>query len=351
MNTKSNKYTLRTTIRTAIRIICIFLIVALFFIQTMPAIAISNPDAMYVFYNGNKAFQNIFVYGDILFINEYKITYTATPPEAANQTFVFTLQQPGNGALISSVPLQGYNSYFAAMYFTPTQVASSGITWGTNYTVKVAGNPTYFPVLTEDINMITRNLATSDWIADGVTTSKAQLYDFLLLNGASSVAERMQQDNGETYIFSSTTGTKSLNTLGAQKFLLALPGLQSALPQLFQTSSGTVIVTNLPATSAYQSATDIDVTLGPQISSAFSGIGQWLGISKLAAAGSWILFIALTVMSITFLNSGNTTAAVITGIPIIVMGAQLGIIQFSLLFTVTLFVAAYMFYYIWLRGT
>ncbi len=110
-------------------------------------------------------------------------------------------------------------------------------------------------------------------------------------------------------------------------------------------------ITEGTVTPIYANESTIANRLGTDIAGAFTGIGTWLGIGQSGAAGIWMMLFALTVASIVFLNTGNSTGAVVLAIPIVVMGTYLGAIPMALTFTVGFLAVAYMFYFIWLRGT
>ncbi len=307
------------------------------------ALAISNP--VHIILNTVKVFENIWVAGDILLIGEHNIDYALEPTQNAEDAFQLQLRSTDNTTLIRLTGATDYQWNLTSIYFSPTQ-ATANITWGNAYYVRISGNPAMFGTLTEDTNMDTVPLAPTDWNEDETLTSKELLIDYCL-----DVAARMEDDAGITLITTTSSGESVLNATGTTIFLAAVPNLDDTIPELFQITSGTAIITAGNVTAIYENETTILLKLGSQIADAFSGIATWLGISAGMAAGMWIVLFMLTIASIVFLNTGNTTGAMILAVPVAVMGGYLGAIPLTLLFTVGIFLVAYMYYFFWLRGT
>jgi hypothetical protein len=123
------------------------------------------------------------------------------------------------------------------------------------------------------------------------------------------------------------------------------------LPSLFFVSSSSSIITQAKAGNTYALENTVHNQLGTQIENAFSGIGDFFGFSGDMTAILWAMLFTLTVASIAFLSTGNSAGAMILSIPVIVMATKLGAIPMAMLYTFTLFCVAYLFYFIWLRGT
>ncbi len=312
---------------------------------TSPVLAISNPSSISL--ESIKVFQNIFTAGDVLFIGEHNIDYDPTEPtETSIDAFQLQLRSTDNLSLIRSKGATYYQWSLTAIYFTPAQVISSNVTWESDYVIRIAGNPAMFGTLTEDVNVDTKSLSPTDWNADGIHTSKELLRLYLI-----DVAQRMETDSGITYLITASSGEKVLNSAGRTIFLAAIPILDSIIPGLFQLSSGNINLAPSSVNASYETATAINTKLGTTIGSAFTGIGTWFGITQGQAAGAWILIFILTVASIVFLSTNNTTGAMILIVPIVVMGAYIGAIPLTLLFTAGLILVMYTGYFFWLRGT
>lgn len=307
-------------------------------------IAIANPDSITL--HTAKVFENIFATGDMLFVMSYDIEYASEPSEDASTSFLINLMSTDNSTLIKSRALSYYQYNLTSIYFSPTQVVSSNLTWGTEYKVRVSGSPALFPTLTEDINMDTKGLSITDYNADGTLTSKQLLQAHCI-----DIAESLESDWGITLLVTTSGGEQVLNSTGSVTFLDAIPGLNDALPDLFQLSSTIPTVDSSLSSANYSVASRIDARLGPSIGNAFSGIGNFFGIGQNSAAGLWAIIFILTIASIVFLNTGNNTAALVLATPVVVLMTYVGAIPEAITYIMTIFITVYAMYFFWLRGT
>jgi hypothetical protein len=319
------------------------LILSLFL--TSPVFAIANPDSI-TMYNTSKAFQNIFEDGDLLFVTRYNVEYATEPTEEANVAFSIVLYNASGTTILASRPLNYYQENIISIYLDASQVTSLGITYESNLILKISGNPILFSTLTEGTNVKSYTLSASDW---NIGTSLLSDYCLILAN----ILEDDWIADGWTGTLLSTTsnGEQVLNSSGVTVFEDAIPGITYKISGLSYLSSLGATIQSDTVNPLQEEDTTITNKLGITITNAFEGIGNFLGISGDMAAGLWILLFVLSIMSIIFLGSGNSTGAIILSVPIIVMGAYLGAIPMSLLYTIGMFIVAYVFYFIWLRGS
>lgn len=157
----------------------------------------------------------------------------------------------------------------------------------------------------------------------------------------------------ESFYYKSYTssGASVLNGTGRVTFLDAIPGLDNAIPGLFQLSSSIPTVASGLSVADYAVASKINARMGTDIGGAFTGIGTFLGIGQNSAAGLWAIIFILMIASIVFLNTGNNTAALVLSAPAVVLMTYVGAIPEAITYIVVLFVAIYAFYFFWLRGT
>ena len=309
--------------------------------------AIANPDSITL--HAVKIFQNIFEDDDILFVTSYDVEYgydsdtapekTLEPSEPASSTFEIAIFD--GTTLIQRRSLNYYQYNIQSVYFDATGAAD--LTWGSEYKVRVQGTPTYF-ALVEDVTMDTVVLSSSYWISGTATESRTLLQQHCLDLAATL------EDNWNILLIATIPNGQVLNSVGRIPFLEAIPTLDSTIPDLFQTATSTISTTAQERTAAYETETSIANKLGAPIKAAFDGIGVYLNISGEKVAFLWIALFVLVVASIVFLNSSNTTAAMILTIPIILIGAWTGAIPLAVLFTGTAIVVVFMGYHIWLRG-
>jgi hypothetical protein len=282
----------------------------------------------------------------MLFVARYNVEYASEPSEDAVYTFSFNLYDIDGTTLLLSRPLNYYQHNAISIYADPTQVTTLGLVYGSDYVLKISGNPSFFPSLTEGINVVTRVMSSDNWNTDGTLTAKEYLREYCV-----DIASELESDWAITLLTTTTTGSQVLNASGTIVFLDAIPNLEDAIPNLFYLTSSSMIITGQSSNLTMESATTIENKLGTQISDAFEGIGAFLGISEQMSAGLWLLLFVLSVASIIFLASGNSTGAIVLSIPIVIMGGYLGAIPLTVLFTIGLMIIAYTFYFIWLRGT
>jgi hypothetical protein len=312
------------------------------FVWVTPVFAISNPTSITM--PTVKVFQNIFENNDVLFLLSYNVAYSTEPDEPASSTFLMSIYGTNGTTLIQSRPLNCYQYNIQSIYFNATQAAAS-LTWGSAYVVRVAGNPTYFATLTEGTNQVTTTLADANWIAGDMTNSRLLLKQHCL-----DLAANLENAWTVTLIVSTPDGDK-LNSTGWTTFTEAIPGIDTAIPSLFQMTSTTIQIAEVPSTGAYAGTlSQIGTQLGTATQNAFNGIGTYLGVSGQMVAAMWIVLFMLIVASIVFLSSGSTSAAMVITIPIALIGVWVGAIPMAALFAIGTIIVAYMMYFIWLRG-
>ena len=121
----------------------------------------ANPDSIIL--HTVKVFQNIWETGDMLFVASDE------PSESAEDTFGLAIYDTNGTTLIKSRPLNYYQYNVHSVYFNAAQAAD--LTWGSEYNVRVLGNPTFFP-MTEDITMDTTALSSYSWLTGTATESQ-----------------------------------------------------------------------------------------------------------------------------------------------------------------------------------
>lgn len=217
------------------RFLALFLILAALTIGTAaPAHAApANPDNITL--HTVRVFQNIFENGDVLFVASYDVDYASEPSEPAEDTFQLAVYDTAGTTLIRSRPLNYYQYNVHSVYFTATQ-ATASLTWGSEYKVRVMGNPSFFP-MTEDTTMDTMALSTWRWI-EGAAAASQDLLRLHCLDLAATL-----EDEWVVTLIITTPEMQVLNSTGRTTFLDAIPGLDSAVPDLFQVATGTIETT------------------------------------------------------------------------------------------------------------
>lgn len=324
------------------RRIFIALLVAILWLvlSVSPVLAIANPDSITM--HTWKVFENIFETDDMLFVVSYDVAYASEPSEDVSDAFLFQIK---NGAtLLAQRPLNYYQYNVISIYLDATQAAS--LTWGTAYDVVITGNPALFGTITEGTNMVTRTLSGSDWI-EGTESQSRELLRVHCLN----LAEDLEDDwgGGITLVVETGDGTY-LDEDGRIVFLAAIPSLDSAIPNLFQYSIGTIDIEKETATGAYDTELSMTNKAGTAIATAFSGIGDYIGVTGQTAGGLFIAMIALIVAGLVFFYSGNTVAAMVLATPIVIMGNWMGLVPLVITWIAAMIIVFYTAYHLYLRG-
>lgn len=292
-----------------------------------------------------RVFQNIFESDDMLFIASYDVEYVSEPDEDASAAFQLAIYDTDGSTLLSSRELNYYQYNVHSIYLDAD--LADGLTWESEYVVRVMGNPVYFP-MTEDTTMDSMTLsASTHWLSGTTTNSRALLTQHCLDLAA------ILEDQWEIALIVTTAEGQTLNSLGRTVFLDAVPGLDSALTTLFQVSISTLEGLegeDITYVGTYETETSVSARLGTQIATAFTNFGETLNVGAQSAALLWIAFFALTIISVVFLSTGNTTASLVLVVPVLILGAWVGAIPLALLFIITMLVVVYMMYHIWLRG-
>jgi len=375
----------------------VVLVLLVVLMPTYPVLAVDNPTDTSIL--AGKVFENIFSDGDWLFFVRYDINYSTDPDESADETFLVALYDTDGTTLLYQRALNYYGHNIISIYLTPTQ--ASTLVWGTEYVVKVMGNPSIFGTLTEGINMATRSLSASEDYIDGDMDSSREDLGIYCINTGKVLGSSWTPE-----VDLVTTGDK-LNAAGALVFNTAIPGLYTAVPGIYETAVAppelegverTIILTGVisgdftageavvggtsGATGTFvagtQTATTIDILhttvtmyavgetatgavsgetivisevtvgkieeagrarTGARLRNALDNFGGWLGVSGNTVGGlSLFLLFAITAGSI-FTITGNVHGAILVAIPVILMGNFMGLLSFAITWMLVIVVA------------
>jgi len=356
-----------------------------------PVLAIANPISTVI--NFSHVFENIFVDGDQIFYVRYDVDYAAPPTEFASDTFLMALYDTDGTTLLFQRPLNYYEHDLISIYLTPAQA----LTWGSAYVIKITGNPSIFPILTEGINLATRTLGALDYTAGAATVSRATLGASVLTS-----AQYIEADTGDVWIGALTD---RLTALGAIHVNAAIPGLASVAPEIYETgvstpelepSSRSVYIVGTPSgaftvnetviggtsgvTGTYRavSSDGIQTTVdginmftvgetvtgstsgrtivvgslvigqiekeaipraGPRLRNALDNFGAWLGMSGNAFGGLALFMVFITAAGFIFVRTGQVHGAIVIAIPLLLLGNFMGLLSFAVTWLVVIVVA------------
>ena len=298
-----------------------------------PAYAtIGNPNSIYI--ESVKAYRGLWESGDMLFVVEYNLNYTTDPAEHPEDTFLVGIW---NGTIKGpDRPLNYYQYNFNSIYLTAAQVASFGYSFNQELKVRIVGNPSYFPTLTEGVNMRTVTLTAGNW-NEGSSIAETRLY---LADWCIVLAKSLEDAWGNITLLSS--GDK-LNSVGMVKFKEAIPGLDSICPSIFQVSSAYPEYTEPTYNTTYQDT--LTSREGTRLSTALEGLGVWVtgksGMGSVVGGfGLAILFFVLA--GRIFIATHSVPVAIAVSIPFLFVGNVIGILSLTITF-IAAFMAILMF--------
>lgn len=285
--------------------------------------AIGNP-------TGNMTIESVRVYeglwetGDMLFVVEYQVEYAPDPEEDPQDTFLVGSWN-ATGAKGPDRPLDYYQHNFTSIYLTDNQSDNFTYVFEDELKVRVMGNPAYFPVLTEGVNMATVTLATGHWVNEGsLEDTRLYLADWCL-----TLAGVFEASWGLPLL---TSGNK-LNSTGMVKFKEAIPGLDGICPQIFQ------VATSYPEYEEPTYVKTYEETLvgraGERLELALENLGVWITGKQdmgglIGGVGLAILFFVLA--GRIFIATGSVPTAIAVSIPFLFVGNLIGVLPLSVTF-------------------
>ena len=336
-----------------------------FFASPSPAYAIADPGVGNITIKSIDAYTSIWEQSDMLFVLSYDIIYgNVTGLGYASDTFAFTIYSTDGLTMLGFYPAIDYQYKLSSIYFSAAAVLADGLVTGAKYKVRIGGTPTAFPGgTTEDVNMDTWTMATSDWYIGTQTANTASLKANILTIMAAIEAHDDAIGN-VTYLLTSIKNTKLLSDItqdcvtpcsglywsGKNMVLSAIPNLDDKIPDMFASAEQSFALYTLEGTGTLQAESSMVLRLGVAFTNAFAGIGTYFGISTQWAAGIfWSIIMSIAAMII-FVYSGNSLAAMILVLPLLLMGNYLGIVPLVVTFVLAILLVVYMGYHIYLRG-
>ena len=279
---------------------------------------VANPDSILI--DTVRVFQNVQVTGDVMAVIEYEVNYAVSPTLSPTQTFLVSFNDGVDAAFTR--PLDYYGHFFSVIYLASYP---AGFVWGSNSTIQVAGNPTYFTSLVEGTNQRTLVISSGNWITGTHTDSPGYLQTWLLsLANAISPATLL-------------TTLNLLTPLGSQMYLVEIPTLVSICPALF-TNAATYPSANLTAGNPLEQ-TSLLTNSGARLSGALNDLGTFLHIPGLLVGGFGLALMYFVLAGRILIATGSVPGAIVLGIPFIFAGNLIGILPLSYTFIATFMVA------------
>lgn len=292
----------------AILLIIVLVSISAPLISAGKAYAISDPDSISL--EAVRVFEDVWETGDQLYFVEYKVMYDPTPSEDASDTFFVGIYS--GTTLERSKPLMYYDHNILCLYLDPESALVSGGT----YTVRIAGNPAYFTVLTEGVNQASWGLSSAHWLPG------TYLCDYVV-----STAEDLEISWGIDLLDSNNR----LNDTGATTFELQIPTLQSTCTDIYTYSI--VYPTPYPTSSngsTYQPT--LTSYIPTRLQSAFNGIGNWIGIPGVYVGGILAAGLYLLLVGRLYLATGSQVGSIVIGMPFFLLMFLIGVIPLVVFF-------------------
>ena len=355
------------------------------------ALAIVEPTTLSV--DAGRAFDNLFVTGDLYFVARYDLNYTANPTEPPTNTFDMLLYQVDNVTPLYSTTVKYYGHGIIGMYLNPAQAAT--LTWGDAYYLKIEGDPAYFTPPLSVNTTAAHSMIPIDWWSGTQAVSRENLRVY-----CQTAAAQLQVALAITLI--GTSG--KLNAAGTAIFTTSLPGIELACPTLFEvisvnpvltsanrtvTLEGTIVgiftggeivrgsisgvtgtfiagtqnVTRIQvlhsevevffsgenvtgdASGAIITVTGVLVGKLEAISKSFTGnrlrntlnsLGILLGMSGNAVGGIILMIFYLLVAGAVFVATGSTSGAIAISLPVLFFGNYIGVLAFAITWLLTI---------------
>jgi len=299
----------------------VFILIGLFLSYAIPVFAIGDPSGALEIYSC-KAFQNLWVNGDQLYVVEYNIPYTTLPSEAASSTFIFSIMS--GATTICSIPVNYYRNNIISIYRAP----SDNLTWGAPYNCSIGSAPTIiFP--SGPPAPALRSLGPASWITGTMSQSKALLGDYL--------TQLVQDLVNRGWTPSLLTADGKINDSG--KLLLSedIPGITSICPSIFSTYSTTPTFTRETTPTSLQ--TGFATAMGANLRTTLQGLSLWImGNANywmfMGAGGLALLWFVLA--GRIFTATGSLPIALVASVPFLFMGTILGLIPVAIMWAVTI---------------
>lgn len=325
-------------------------------VMALPVYAIANPDdisfgtatstgATY------RAFYNVVETGDMLFMAESYIHYAATPTESAESAFLFELLNNAGTTIYASTPVFAYEDKPVSIYLTEAQKTALALVNGSEYKLRISGNPLLFPSLVEGTNMATVTLVASDWFNQNLNSAGvlSPLRAFAL-----NVMTNIQTHDApaDDYIVT-VSGTEYITDTGANIMLAGVVGLDVWCPQIFQFAVAPIVGEAPPSTGDYANTLSPLGQLGAQTASGINLFGQWLGLGTNGVMASALIYLGISLMALVWIGSKIQSPLVlpIGGLALIAFGSYLGFIPLAVLFMIIALIVILTAVYFFTRGS
>ena len=266
-------------------------------------VSLDNPDRIEVL--SARVFYGVVETGDELYVIRYNIEYENEPFEPPEDSYNLEVMIDDDTAFYSDVYFYQYS--MGSLYLTSTNAL--GVGNSTSIRVRMSGSST------EGVNMATYNLSAIDWY-DGTGVCS-----YLL-----SQARYLEREMGEDLL----TDEGKLNTKGTFIFRKAIPGVEYVCPNIFYKVIVPLPVPSENYTRVYEST--LAAATGTKLMAAMTEVGSIVGLTATWVGFAIAILGAFMVSGVVYSVSGNGTAAMILGTPVLFLAALIGLMPLTPLF-------------------
>lgn len=280
-----------------------------------------------------KVFSSYTDSGDWLITILYKNLYPPYYEEAkdVSSLFVFQLYDATTSTVIAQTKCFEWGYKPGAIYLSANGVIP--LQWGAAYRVRLYGlfnaNP-YAEYI----------LKPTDWMGSDLSR---------LDNWVRSTASLMEK----YYNTSLTTYLEGkgivLNSAGGVIFANDIPQLSVIRPNLFSIVTATSPYVQGTYSQAYQDTLVWQVMMGPQLTLAFTAVGNTVGVSG-ATVGSWLGFMIYALVALFCFRPGHAIAAMVVPVPILIIAFGTGLAELALMGILLAAATILLSWQVWWKG-
>lgn len=296
-------------------LIGILVAISLIVLTITPVFAISDPDSMAI--NGVWVYRHCIETDDQLYIIDYSIDYVSNPNENVNEAFMVRLMNGAtNLGTVSPYVYQndGYGRGIAAIYFSATDAPA----WAGAYSMQIIGNPTLsWAGAPPQVTTAGFDLWSS---SGGISVTQVEVANKIL-----ELAATLEIEWATDMVESTPLGNK-LTTDGEAYFVNAIPSAKTIAPSAFLVQFYPPDFSKDTYTPTY--ATDLaDNATGTPLD--LSNIATTFGVSTMMMSGILYLAVVVGFLGFVIFYLRSMKGAMILTLPLIVLGALLGMIPLS----------------------
>lgn len=268
-----------------------------------PVLAFDDPSSVSI--GGAYVFEDVLEAGDQLFFVVYDVAYDPVPNVTADNAWQVSLYEEG-GDLVATRALNYYNLNIISLYLDSAGAVSDN----DPHKIKVMGMPSVFGNLTEGVNMVTHTYSSGEY-KPGDELGAVMI----------TIAGTLETDWGMDLL----STTQKLNDTGSAYFTLAVPGLGSMDPTIFQTTVRELDVPEPNWNMAY--AEQLEARSGSRFREAINGtMGGIFGITEEFWQVAWIAGIAfLLIGAPVYAATRQPVWAMAAGFPVVAGIGWLGV--------------------------